>query len=56
MRRLAAIALALAAALGATVLANHSFAQGSQQGRFDVVFDNARGLVAGQLVPDLTCV
>jgi ABC-type transporter Mla subunit MlaD len=49
VRRLAAIALALAAALGATV-ANHPPAQGSQQGRFDVIFDNARGLVAGQLV------
>src|SRR5438105_14700014 len=50
MRRLAWLATALIAA-GATaaVLASAS-AQGSDTARFDVIFDDARGLVGGQLV------
>ncbi len=50
MRRLALIVLALAAAgTGATLLAGAS-AQGSSSARFDVIFDDARGLVGGQVV------
>jgi phospholipid/cholesterol/gamma-HCH transport system substrate-binding protein len=50
MRRLAAIMLVLVAGglLGAVLLG--SSAQGSSTSRFDVIFDDARGLVAGQLV------
>ncbi|MHB8656366.1 MAG: MlaD family protein [Solirubrobacteraceae bacterium] len=49
MRRLALIALLLlAGTLGAVVLG--SSAQGSSTARFDVIFDDARGLISGQLV------
>jgi ABC-type transporter Mla subunit MlaD len=50
VRRLAGIAFALAGAAIVAVLAMGASAQGSQQGSFDVIFDDARGLVAGQLV------
>jgi ABC-type transporter Mla subunit MlaD len=50
VRRLAAIVLALPAAAALALLATGAIAQGSSQGRFDVIFDDARGLVAGQLV------
>ncbi len=50
MRRLAVILLVLAAATAGAALAMGGTAQGSQDGRFDVIFDDARGLVAGQLV------
>jgi ABC-type transporter Mla subunit MlaD len=50
MRRLAATTVALAAAAIVVALALGAPAQGSQSGRFDVIFDDARGLVAGQLV------
>lgn len=50
MRRLASIALALMAtgALAAALLS--ASAQGSSTATFNVIFDDARGLVAGQLV------
>jgi phospholipid/cholesterol/gamma-HCH transport system substrate-binding protein len=50
MRRLAAIALAVTALAVVSVLAAGGMAQGSSSARFDVIFDDARGLVAGQLV------
>jgi ABC-type transporter Mla subunit MlaD len=50
VRRLAAIVLALPVAVVLALLATGAIAQGSSQGRFDVIFDDARGLVAGQLV------
>src|SRR5690242_3351923 len=50
MRRLATILLTLAAATTATVLVVHASAQGSSSARFDVIFDDARGLIGGQLV------
>jgi ABC-type transporter Mla subunit MlaD len=50
VRRLAALVLALSAATAGVALLTGGVAQGSQQGRFDVIFDDARGLVAGQLV------
>ena len=50
MRRLATIALTLTAALVLALLGVRSGAQGSSTARFDVIFDDARGLVGGQLV------
>jgi ABC-type transporter Mla subunit MlaD len=50
VRRLAAITLTLAAASVVAALTFGSSAQGSSTSRFDVIFDDARGLVGGQLV------
>lgn len=50
MRRLLALALTLAAAGALAALVFGSSAQGSSDSRFDVIFDDARGLVGGQLV------
>ncbi len=50
MRRLAAIFLALAAAGALAAVLQSASAQGSSTATFAVVFDDARGLVAGQLV------
>ncbi len=51
MRRLLSIAGIVAlAALAVVAIGWRSPAQGSSTGRFDVIFDDARGLIAGQLV------
>jgi ABC-type transporter Mla subunit MlaD len=51
MRRLAAITVLLStAALLAAFVFGSSSAQGSGSATFDVIFDDARGLIAGQLV------
>jgi ABC-type transporter Mla subunit MlaD len=50
MRRLAWLATALIAAGVAAALLVSASAQGSDTARFDVIFDDARGLVGGQLV------
>jgi phospholipid/cholesterol/gamma-HCH transport system substrate-binding protein len=50
MRRVAVIMLTLALAGALAVLARGSSAQGSTSARFDVIFDDARGLVGGQVV------
>jgi virulence factor Mce-like protein len=50
MRRLALIISVLAAAGVAAVLVLGASAQGSSTARFDVIFDDARGLIGGQLV------
>jgi phospholipid/cholesterol/gamma-HCH transport system substrate-binding protein len=50
MKRLAAITLVLAAAAAGGSLLIGSSAQGSSTARFDVIFDDARGLIGGQLV------
>jgi len=50
MRRLAAIAAVVVAAATLTAVLLSASAQGSSTASFDVIFDNARGLVAGQLV------
>jgi ABC-type transporter Mla subunit MlaD len=50
MRRLAVIAATLAAAGALAVVLANSPAQGSSSSRFDVIFDDARGLIGGQLV------
>jgi ABC-type transporter Mla subunit MlaD len=50
MRRLISIALALAAAGALTAALLSASAQGSSTANFNVVFDDARGLVSGQLV------
>src|SRR5437588_4201838 len=50
MRRLALVTLVLAASAAGAVLAFGSSAQGSSTARFDVIFDDARGLIGGQLV------
>jgi ABC-type transporter Mla subunit MlaD len=50
VRRLAAITLALAGCSALAVLGSGSRAQGSSTSRFDVIFDDARGIIAGQLV------
>jgi ABC-type transporter Mla subunit MlaD len=50
MRRLATISIALIAAAGLTVALLSASAQGSSTATFDVIFDDARGLIAGQLV------
>jgi len=50
MRRLALIAITLATAAALAAVALRSSAQASSTARFDVIFDDARGLVGGQLV------
>jgi phospholipid/cholesterol/gamma-HCH transport system substrate-binding protein len=50
VRRLLAIALALAAAGAVAALVLGSSAQAGSTARFDVIFDDARGLIGGQLV------
>lgn len=50
MRRLTAILLAVTALAGAAVLLSGAVAAGSSSATFDVIFDDARGLVPGQLV------
>ncbi len=50
MRRLITIAFTLTAVLVLALLGVRSGAQGSSTARFDVIFDDARGLVGGQLV------
>lgn len=50
MRRLATLALLLVGLGTSAALLFGSSAQGSSSARFDVIFDDARGLVAGQLV------
>lgn len=51
MRRLAGILVALVLiGWGAAALASAGSAGGASSGRFDVIFDDARGLVPGQLV------
>jgi ABC-type transporter Mla subunit MlaD len=50
MRRLLSIALALGAAAAIAAALLSASAQGSSTATFDVIFDDARGLVAGQLV------
>lgn len=50
MRRLVGIFLALAAAGALAALLQSASAQGSSTATFAVVFDDARGLIAGQLV------
>ena len=50
MRRLLAIVIGLAAAGAVAAFVLGSSAQGSSTSRFDVIFDDARGLVGGQQV------
>lgn len=50
MRRILVLTLILAGAGALATLVFGSSAQGSSQSRFDVIFDDARGLVGGQLV------
>jgi ABC-type transporter Mla subunit MlaD len=50
MRRLAALALAMAIAISLVAAISSAGARPSAETRFDVIFDDARGLVAGQLV------
>jgi ABC-type transporter Mla subunit MlaD len=50
MRRLTAFAIAIAIVAGLSAVALGSSASGSSQARFDVILDDARGLVGGQLV------
>ncbi len=50
MRRLAAILLGLLLIAGVASAVASSGSSGSTTGRFDVIFDDARGLVPGQLV------
>jgi len=50
MRRLASISVVLIAATALTVALLSASAQGSSTATFSVVFDDARGLIAGQLV------
>ncbi|HZU60335.1 MAG TPA: MlaD family protein, partial [Solirubrobacteraceae bacterium] len=50
MRRLAALVLGLALAVSLAAAVSSSGASPSGSARFDVIFDDARGLVAGQLV------
>jgi virulence factor Mce-like protein len=50
MRRLLAIGLALCTAGAVAALVFGSSAQGSSTAQFDVIFDDARGLIGGQLV------
>lgn len=50
MRRLAVLALGLAVAFSLAAAMSSSGASRSGTARFDVIFDDARGLVAGQLV------
>jgi phospholipid/cholesterol/gamma-HCH transport system substrate-binding protein len=50
MKRLAAVTLVLAAIGAALTIVLGSTAQGSSSETFDVIFDDARGLIGGQLV------
>jgi phospholipid/cholesterol/gamma-HCH transport system substrate-binding protein len=50
MRRLAAIVLLLATSGALAALLFGASAEGSSTARFDVIFDDARGLIGGQLV------
>lgn len=50
MRRLVTIAATLLALAGAVAVIGSARASGGTSARFDVIFDDARGLVAGQLV------
>jgi ABC-type transporter Mla subunit MlaD len=50
MRRLASIFVVLAAAGAFAVMLANATAQGSSTATFNVIFDDARGLIAGQLV------
>jgi ABC-type transporter Mla subunit MlaD len=50
MRRIAALSAVLAIVAAVAALIVGSSAQGSSTARFDVIFDNARGLIGGQLV------
>ncbi len=50
MRRLAAIFVALAAGGALVAILASASAQGSSNSTFEVIFDDARGLIAGQLV------
>lgn len=50
MRRVAVIALGTAAVAALVVLLGHSSGPSASTARFDVIFDDARGLVGGQLV------
>jgi phospholipid/cholesterol/gamma-HCH transport system substrate-binding protein len=50
MRRLVLLVVTLAAAGAAATLLFGSSAQGSSTARFDVIFDDARGLIGGQVV------
>jgi len=50
VRRILVLTLILAGAGALATLVFGSSAQGSSQSRFDVIFDDARGLVGGQLV------
>lgn len=50
MRRLASISVVLITAAALTVALLSASAQGSSTATFDVIFDDARGLVSGQLV------
>ena len=50
MRRLASISVVLIAAAALTVALLSASAQGSSTATFDVIFDDARGLISGQLV------
>ena len=50
MRRLVAVAILLAAPLLIVALIVGTSAQGSSTATFDVIFDDARGLIGGQLV------
>jgi ABC-type transporter Mla subunit MlaD len=50
MRRIAALSAVLAIVAAVAALIVGSSAQGSSAARFDVIFDNARGLIGGQLV------
>jgi ABC-type transporter Mla subunit MlaD len=50
MRRLASISVLLIAAAMLTIALLSTSAQGSSTATFDVIFDDARGLIAGQLV------
>jgi phospholipid/cholesterol/gamma-HCH transport system substrate-binding protein len=50
MRRLALLLSVIAAAGAGMALGLGSSAQGSSSARFDVIFDDARGLIGGQLV------
>ncbi len=50
MRRLALLLITLSAAVGAAALAIGSSAEGNSSSEFAVIFDDARGLIPGQLV------
>jgi phospholipid/cholesterol/gamma-HCH transport system substrate-binding protein len=50
MRRLIGVALTLAAGAAALLIILGSRADGASSARFDVIFDDARGLVSGQVI------